>query len=182
MLLDLGFTINARKSQLMPLQETEFLGILVNSKTMTFSVPQRKISEIQQEAQELMGQYKASVRKLASFLGKTVAVSIATPYQRLFTRALLRLKNDAWRKSSEWSYQTSIDAKTKAELNWWTSRLPYNSTAPIHQPHPITSSLAMHQKRDGEVGPAKATTTASKKLKASGQCKKQHSTSMPRSY
>ena len=40
----LGFTLNEKKSMLKPCQIMEFLGVIVNSLDMTFTVPEEKVS------------------------------------------------------------------------------------------------------------------------------------------
>ena len=42
----LRFVINQKKSVMIPVQEIEFLGMIVNSKEMTISLPQKKLKSI----------------------------------------------------------------------------------------------------------------------------------------
>ena len=49
-----GFLVNYTKSITSPTQEIDFLGLVVNSRTMTLSLPQEKILKIQKEANLLL--------------------------------------------------------------------------------------------------------------------------------
>ena len=44
----LGFVVNQKKSVMTPVQEIEFLGMIVNSREMTISLPQKKLKSIKQ--------------------------------------------------------------------------------------------------------------------------------------
>ena len=43
---NLGFTINLEKSVLTPCQQMEYLGVLIDSSSMTFKVPQEKMLKL----------------------------------------------------------------------------------------------------------------------------------------
>ena len=57
LLQHLGFVINLKKCVLDPVQEKEFLGLIVNSQTMTLSLPKEKIVKIKDQCLSL---YKTS--------------------------------------------------------------------------------------------------------------------------
>ena len=66
---NLGFVINLQKSNLVPSQVVLFLGFIVDSKKMSFSLPDSKIQLISLSAQTLLNQPKVSFRKLSQFIG-----------------------------------------------------------------------------------------------------------------
>ena len=49
LLQNLGFVINIKKSQLTPVKEIEFLGLVINSVNMTLALPQEKDLDIQKQ-------------------------------------------------------------------------------------------------------------------------------------
>jgi len=53
LLQSLGFVINTRKSVVVPTQQIEFLGMMINSKEMTVSLPQGKVEKIIPENSQL---------------------------------------------------------------------------------------------------------------------------------
>ena len=56
MFLKLGFVIHPTKSVLVPTQELEFLGFLLNSISMTIRLPPRKAATVQQACANLLTQ------------------------------------------------------------------------------------------------------------------------------
>ena len=58
---NLGFVINLKKSNLVPSQVVLFLGFVVDSKKMSFSLPDSKIQSIRLSAQTLLNQPKVSL-------------------------------------------------------------------------------------------------------------------------
>ena len=57
LLQDLCFVINLKKCVIDPVQEIEFLGLIMNSQTITLSLPEERIGEIKDQYLSL---YKAS--------------------------------------------------------------------------------------------------------------------------
>ena len=73
----LGFSINWDKSALIPSQEIQFLGFVVNSVTMTMSLPEEKIKSIARACQTILKPETVTVRELSRVLGKMTAASQA---------------------------------------------------------------------------------------------------------
>ena len=65
----LGCTVNYLKSVLVPSQQMEFLGSLVNSLDLSLSLPRDKIRKIQSKSQDLLNTPVTTVRELSKFLG-----------------------------------------------------------------------------------------------------------------
>ena len=64
-----GFVINFQKSILVPSKEMEFLGFLIDSRTMTLALPREKIRKVKKECQHLIDLQVVTVRELARVLG-----------------------------------------------------------------------------------------------------------------
>ena len=62
----LGLTINMKKSVLEPSQIMEFLGVLVNSRDLTFSLPEKKIKKLISKCQEALNRTRISTGTLFS--------------------------------------------------------------------------------------------------------------------
>ena len=77
LLENLGFVVNMDKSILLPSQEMEFLGVLVNSITMSLSLPDNKVLNLQKECRSLLSSRSASPSDLAHLIGKMVAAKAA---------------------------------------------------------------------------------------------------------
>ena len=69
LLQHLGFILNMEKSILNPVQEIEFLGLIVNSVKMTLSLPEQKIKWIQDQCQDLHVKGFVAVLELTKLIG-----------------------------------------------------------------------------------------------------------------
>ena len=65
----LGFVINYQKSLLIPSQQIEFLGYMVNSVSMSLSLPKDKLKKVQNHCQKLLDNPVTTVRELSKVLG-----------------------------------------------------------------------------------------------------------------
>ena len=70
LLHNLGFVINFKKSQLTPVKEIEFLGLVINSVNMTLALPQEKVLDIQNKCAQLIASPKTTIMELTKLLGK----------------------------------------------------------------------------------------------------------------
>ena len=68
LLQNLGFVINIGKSALMPVQEIEFLGLVINSVDMTLTLPEEKVTKLISQCQEVVEKPQITLWKLRSFL------------------------------------------------------------------------------------------------------------------
>ena len=73
LLVALGFIINMKKSTLSPTQELEFLGFLLNSRSMTIVLPTHKLHASKKMARRMTDRGKMTIRELASLIGSLVA-------------------------------------------------------------------------------------------------------------
>ena len=65
----LGFVINYQKSLLIPSQQIEFLGYMVNSVSMSLTLPKDKLKKVQNHCQKLLDYPVTTVRELSKVLG-----------------------------------------------------------------------------------------------------------------
>ena len=77
LLENLGFIINSKESLLSPIQEIEFLGMIVNSQTMEIKLPGQKIKLIRMEACTILDHPRPTAQKVSQLLGKLNATSPA---------------------------------------------------------------------------------------------------------
>ena len=66
----LGLTVNMSKSVLAPVQVVQFLGVILNSVTMTVTLPDGKISKIKNLGASLLRRNVSSIHDLASLLDR----------------------------------------------------------------------------------------------------------------
>ena len=138
LLQHLGFILNMEKSILNPVQEIEFLGLIVNSVKMTLSLPEQKIKWIQDQCQDL------HVKGFVAVLELTKLIGLLASTIQVVLLAQLSISSAATDKCSktQWAIlrgpvleqgvkerTTMVDSKFET-LQWWidntTSVLCYN--------------------------------------------------------
>jgi hypothetical protein len=65
----LGFLVNAEKSVFLPSQEIEFLGVIIDSVSLSFSLPPGKVVKVTHMCEKALRANKISLRHLASIMG-----------------------------------------------------------------------------------------------------------------
>ena len=90
--IPLGFLPHPTKCHLVPSQQVEVLGFIVNSLTMTVSISSRKVDHVYQCIQSALLQPQICIRDLASVISKVLACFIAVPLGQLHYCSLERLK------------------------------------------------------------------------------------------
>ena len=123
----LGFTIHEAKSILKPTQRIEFLGLIIDSTKMNFTISQDKMIAITDKIKILMGTTFPTIRQLASVIDSVIFLFPAVALGKLHYRALENDKTVALKKASENFDKTvgKIMVKCIEELNWWLTEIPH---------------------------------------------------------
>ena len=137
----LGFRINLEKSSLVPSQIKEWLGFIIDSRSMTISLPQRKIDNLIEKARVLKGKMRVTLRKISQFLGlcnssKSAVLQAPLRYrsiQRLFIRNLRMLLNPF---QLDYLTVVTLDTPSIQDLDWWIQEMKFNCTRKICPPQP----------------------------------------------
>ena len=141
---NLGFVINLEKSNLVPSQVVLFLGFVVDSKKMSFSLPDSKIQSIRLSAQTLLNQPKVSLRKLSQFIGMCNASRTAVLEAPLHYRSIQNQLTSTLRSQpiTQQNYDVKIclNSHSREDLTWWVKNLKTNCSRPIHPP-PVDLSI-----------------------------------------
>ena len=87
----LGYVVHKNKSMLVPAKEIVFLGNIINSETMTVSLPQKKKEIIANECERLLSKQTAKIREVARVLGLIVSSFSAGLYYRQIEKAKILL-------------------------------------------------------------------------------------------
>jgi hypothetical protein len=123
LLENLGFVINKEKSHTTPTQDLEFLGMTLNSKTMTMRLSEQKTSKIYNQCGDLMNKDTVSVRDLSAMIGTLSATSLAILPAKLYYRELQRLKITTLNRKRSYETITTLTTPCKQELEWWMNHL-----------------------------------------------------------
>ena len=86
-----GWVFKPSKSSGFPSQYVVFLGLGIDSRDMTFNIPDLKMTRVVHWAEELLHLDRVSVKSLAGFVGLLQSLSRATgPIVSVMTRSLYR--------------------------------------------------------------------------------------------
>ena len=95
LLLNLGFTINREKSVLEPTQIMEFLGMTINSREMTVSLPGDKVYQLKNLCKTARDQENLKLRELASLIGKSICNSTCSDSSTTTIKVLATESNNS---------------------------------------------------------------------------------------
>ena len=137
----LGFRINLEKSSLAPSQIKEWLGFVIDSRSMTISLPQKKIDNLIEKAQDLKAGMRVTLREISQFLGlcnssKPAVLQAPLHYcsiQRLLIRNLRRFLNPC---QPDYLTVVTLDTPSIQDLDWWIQEMKLNCTRKICTPQP----------------------------------------------
>ena len=141
LLAQLGFVLNLKKCVTSPTQIIEFLGFLINSITMTLSLPSEKVGKLQKECRHTINLKSVSGRHLAHLIGMMTSCIPAIQEAPLHYRALQRSKTAAV-GSTHPNFDNTIQLSREAitDLRWWIDALSADMCRPISPP---TASLTL---------------------------------------
>eukprot|EP00735_Rhodelphis_limneticus_P009190 TRINITY_DN2599_c0_g1::TRINITY_DN2599_c0_g1_i1::g.19278::m.19278 TRINITY_DN2599_c0_g1::TRINITY_DN2599_c0_g1_i1::g.19278 ORF type:complete len:569 (-),score=-40.00,sp/Q99315/YG31B_YEAST/23.17/3e-12,RVT_1/PF00078.22/4.5e-18,Dam/PF05869.6/2.1e-06,RVT_3/PF13456.1/0.029 TRINITY_DN2599_c0_g1_i1:675-2240(-) len=131
---NLGLTPHPTKCSLTPSHRIEFLGIVVNSWTMEFMIPEGKCKSIMKDVKDILRLNKLghlTPRRLASCVGRLLSVTEALIPSRLQTRfTLFQLKH--YLRARDWdALVPPLTSITITELEWWLGEFRKFNGRPI---------------------------------------------------
>lgn len=133
LLESLGFIINKEKSCLLPNQCCKYLGFMLNSESMSLSLPCQKVNNLKKTLQSFINRNDCKIREFAQLLGLLNSTCPAIKYGPLYTKLLEREKFLALRSNNDnYDATMKIPQKLNAEFNWWLSQLGTTNN-PIRQ-------------------------------------------------
>lgn len=125
LLRQLGFHINLEKSVLHPTQTIEYLGNIIDTKSMTVSLPERRRLKIMDACESLLDKGKEKIREVARVTGLMVAATSAVTLGRLHYRKLEREKISALKhEKGNFDKMMEVTKDMTVDLTWWI----HNST------------------------------------------------------
>ena len=120
----LGFLVNEKKSVFIPSQKIEFLGIVIDSNFLSFSLPVAKVTKVTQLCKKALRAEKLPLRQLASIMGNFSWAIPTVPFAQAHFRHLQRFYiSESRRFGGDLNKVVSLSASAKADLEWWFSNL-----------------------------------------------------------
>lgn len=124
LLQKLGFCINAEKSVLTPTRTIEYLGNVIDTNSMTITLPERRRHKIIQACRNLLGKSKDRIREVARVTGLLVAATPAVELGKLHYRKLETEKTAALQlQYGNFDNWMTITADMKTDLSWWLDNI-----------------------------------------------------------
>ena len=135
LLRSLGFRINWKKV-VDPTQQLVFLGIEINSVTMSKRLPDDKLAALKNTICDFSKKKRASKKQLQSLAGKLNWAAGVVYGGRVFIRRII----DAICKLAAANHKCILSREVRADIEWWeTFMSSFNGTALILDDMPITS-------------------------------------------
>ena len=123
LLQTLGFLVNKNKSVLHQYQILQFLGMEINSKEMSASLPQKKKDKIISHCQGILKEQSVSVRELTQVLGRlssTATLMLAAPLQY---QAIQKQQIAEVAITNNFDSMIVFTEEARKELQWWVENL-----------------------------------------------------------
>ena len=132
-----GFHINRRKSNFEPTQVGQWLGTIINTKNMTFTVPPDKLANLERGIHNLLEKRCATAKDLSRITGTLSSMLHAIgPLVRLFTRSMYHQIAAA----NSWHKLHPLSSEVSKDLTFWLSNLRHvNGFSFKH--HPTTTKI-----------------------------------------
>lgn len=130
---ELGFVIHPTKSVFEPTRRIQYLGVVIDSESMTVTLTKERAESIQDSCRKLKHQKQPSIRLVAQVIGKIVASFPAVKFGQLHYRDLENDKKAALQKSKgDFDQPMSLSPGSKSELDWWLQNVcdAYNDICP----------------------------------------------------
>ena len=134
-LKELGFVPNLEKSQLVPVQRIQHVGLVWDSVAFTVSIPEDKIIAIQTKCRQALSS-KVKIRFLSSILGSLEFFRWGCPIAALHFRSLQRNVNSFLSRNYSYDVKVFPSKEARIDLNWWAScgpSLPPRSLSPFSE-------------------------------------------------
>ena len=116
----LGFTINYKKSSLVPSQRIIFFGFIIDTVEFKIFLTEEKINKILLKAENLLKNSKVIVRELASFIGLIVNAFYAVFEAPLHYRGMERNKLEGLGSDMNFDNEVFLSDNSIQEIQWWS--------------------------------------------------------------
>ncbi len=119
----LGFSINFKKSETVPSQLIEYIGLITDSLSMSFRLTDKKIADISRLCKEALKKGKCSLRSLAKILGNLNWATYAVPFAPAHYRNLQALFISASKAYNDnLDVFVCLDVASLSDLSWWVNK------------------------------------------------------------
>ena len=122
-LTSLGFSINDKKSVLVPTQRIVFFGFVIDTVLFRVFLTEEKLEKIRKQAEKLLKTKLVVVRHLASFIGLLVNAFNAVLEAPLHYRSLERDKLTGLCSDSNFDNSIQLSISSRNDIIWWLNNV-----------------------------------------------------------
>lgn len=126
-LVSLGFTVNYRKSSLVPSQRITFFGFVIDSVQFKVFLTEEKVKKILLKAKNLLSKGFVVVRELASFIGLIINAFYAVLEAPMYYRGLERNKIAGLGLEMNFDNHVVLSKTSIKEIKWWFDNVVYKN-------------------------------------------------------
>ena len=130
LLENLGFTINQKKSVLIPAKAMMFLGMIVDSPSMTVFLPEEKVVRLMDLCNKSVTLQSMTALELSRLIGKLIATRLALSPALVQLRELQICLRQSLQKSPSYGTKLHLSQGAKQELKWWSRNLSLRQGRP----------------------------------------------------
>ena len=135
----LGFSVNYKKSSLIPSKQIIFLGNLIDSESMRVTLTESRAHTIITACKNLTKKQIASIIEVTQVIGYMVASFSAVQFGKLHYRQLERAKIAALKENSgNYDAKMLISVSMKNELQWWIDNILQSYRDIVQAPFRLT--------------------------------------------
>ena len=136
-LTEAGFSLHAVKSNFEPTQQGRWLGVIVDTKRLTFTVPEEKLRKLELEFKHLIRTKVCTAKELARVAGFLSSMHLCIgPIVHISTR---KMYHQIERRIS-WFHPLLLTAGTIEELTFWLQNIK-SLNGCTFKPRPVTSQI-----------------------------------------
>ena len=130
-----GLFVNEEKPHWVPMQVGEWLGFVINTISMTFRIPEKKVCKLKRLLNSFIQNKSSSYRELARITSSIISVALAVgPISRLLSRQMYL----AIESRSAWDHIFLFATTLLEELKFWFVTLNLLMVTPFGPPwHPL---------------------------------------------
>ncbi|CAC5415403.1 unnamed protein product [Mytilus coruscus] len=129
----LGFTVNTKKSVVIPTQRIVFFGLLIDTVKFRVFLTDEKIDKILYFCNLILHQKRITIRLFSKLIGLIIHAFNTVLQGPLHYRNLERDKIENLKGSNDYDTIITLSEKSKLELNWWLKNVRKLNGKPIKQ-------------------------------------------------
>lgn len=132
-----GLVVNDKKSNFVPSQTGKWLGMIIDTKSMTFTVPLEKVQNLKRKIEKLLRQKSVTAKQLASVAGSLSSMNLAVgPMVRMLTRSMYAQIST----TNSWYSPFVLNTETHHELQFWYDNYNFH-TGYSFKPRPVVAKI-----------------------------------------